>query len=318
MTSASRSPIAVHPDTAPRRSGPARSAAGAAISVGLHLLCLTVVVTALEAGTVDRPRSPERPFTFVMVTRELPRVLVPVPASAPDTAAPDPLEASPVDARVPTPELPAPEPIDVAGVVDADPPAPPALPDPLDPAPDPVPAFESAIAARAPAGAGAAGPVLGAFDRPVGPAPAAVGAADGAAVRAAGFAAAAPPPALHPPPVSVVANAGFDLAPARSARPAGRPVATADAPVEVVFKPAPDYTEEARSLGVEGEVVLEVVFAASSEVRVLRVVHGLGHGLDEAAVRAALCIRFKPAARDGLAVDCRATVRIVFRLSSLS
>ena len=51
-------------------------------------------------------------------------------------------------------------------------------------------------------------------------------------------------------------------------------------------------------------------------VRVLRVVRGLGHGLDEAAQRAALRIRFKPAqSSDGRPVDSRATVHITFRLS---
>jgi len=48
---------------------------------------------------------------------------------------------------------------------------------------------------------------------------------------------------------------------------------------------------------------------------VVRVVRGLGHGLDEAAERAALRIRFKPAQSDGRAVDFRATVLITFRLS---
>jgi len=48
---------------------------------------------------------------------------------------------------------------------------------------------------------------------------------------------------------------------------------------------------------------------------VVRVVKGLGHGLDEAAVRAAQQIRFKPASRGGNAVDFPATVHIVFQLA---
>jgi hypothetical protein len=50
-------------------------------------------------------------------------------------------------------------------------------------------------------------------------------------------------------------------------------------------------------------------------VRVLRLIRGLGHGLDEAATQAALQIRFKPALDQGRAVDSRATVNIVFRLA---
>ena len=88
-----------------------------------------------------------------------------------------------------------------------------------------------------------------------------------------------------------------------------------DRPVEIVFKPTPEYTDEARSARIEGTVSLELEFTAAGDVRVLRVVRGLGHGLDEAAQRAALRIRFKPAQSDGRPVDSRATVHITFRLS---
>ncbi len=61
---------------------------------------------------------------------------------------------------------------------------------------------------------------------------------------------------------------------------------------------------------------LEVVFPASGgEVRVIRVIRRRGHGLDEAAVRAAQQIRFKPARRDGQPVDFPATVHIVFQMA---
>jgi TonB family protein len=86
-------------------------------------------------------------------------------------------------------------------------------------------------------------------------------------------------------------------------------------PVEIVFKPTPDYTDLARSARIEGTVSLELEFTAAGDVRVLRVVRGLGHGLDEAAQRAALRIRFTPAQSDGRPVDSRATVHISFRLS---
>jgi TonB family protein len=86
-------------------------------------------------------------------------------------------------------------------------------------------------------------------------------------------------------------------------------------PAEVISKPTPAYTPEARNLRVEGEVVLEVIFEASGKLRVLRVVRSLGHGLDEAAVRAAEQIRFKPAKRDGQDSDSTALVHIVFQLA---
>jgi TonB family protein len=85
--------------------------------------------------------------------------------------------------------------------------------------------------------------------------------------------------------------------------------------VEILFKPRPAYSEEARRLKIEGEVLVEVLFAASGEVKVVGVEKGLGHGLDEAAVQAAANIRFKPAKRGGVAVDSTAVARITFQLA---
>src|SRR5581483_1658067 len=67
--------------------------------------------------------------------------------------------------------------------------------------------------------------------------------------------------------------------------------------VEVLYKPKPVYTDEARKLNIEGEVLLEVLFSANGELHVNRVVRGLGHGLDEAAIAATNKIKFKPAQR---------------------
>ena len=86
-------------------------------------------------------------------------------------------------------------------------------------------------------------------------------------------------------------------------------------PVEILFKPKPDYTEEARKLKIEGEVLVRVNFTAGGEVRVLDVARGLGHGLDENALHAAQQIKFKPAQREGQPVDSTATVHIVFQLA---
>jgi TonB family protein len=86
-------------------------------------------------------------------------------------------------------------------------------------------------------------------------------------------------------------------------------------PVEILFKPKPEYTDEARNMKLEGEVLIKVLFTATGEVRVLDVIQGLGHGLDKNAIRAAQQIRFKPAQRDGQSVDSTATVHIVFQLA---
>jgi TonB family protein len=89
----------------------------------------------------------------------------------------------------------------------------------------------------------------------------------------------------------------------------------ATTPVEITFKPNPLYTDEARSMKLEGEVLLEVTFYANGTLNVNRVVRGLGHGLDEAAVAAAKKIRFKPALRYSQPVDSTAVVHVSFQLA---
>jgi hypothetical protein len=58
------------------------------------------------------------------------------------------------------------------------------------------------------------------------------------------------------------------------------------------------------------------MFGANGELHVNRVVRGLGHGLDEAAVNAANKIKFKPAQRNGSAVSSTAIVHVMFQLAS--
>ena len=100
----------------------------------------------------------------------------------------------------------------------------------------------------------------------------------------------------------------------------GPKVAAADpnaatTPVEITFKPLPVYTAEARSLKIEGEVLLEMSFGANGTLQVNRVVKGLGHGLDEAAIAAANRIRFKPALRNGEPIDSSAIVHVLFQMA---
>lgn len=89
-------------------------------------------------------------------------------------------------------------------------------------------------------------------------------------------------------------------------------------PVEVLSKPSPVYTEEARRLGIQGDVVLSVVFQADGHLQINGVVRPLGHGLEQSAEQAAARIRFKPAQHDGKPVDFPANLRIEFRLADQS
>lgn len=102
-------------------------------------------------------------------------------------------------------------------------------------------------------------------------------------------------------------------------RTVAKPVVSAETPhstnLEVLSKPPVKYTAEARQLKVQGDVVLRVTFMANGHVVVNGVVHGLGHGLDEEARRVAQLIRFRPATRDGRAVDLTTNITITFQLA---
>jgi TonB family protein len=106
---------------------------------------------------------------------------------------------------------------------------------------------------------------------------------------------------------------GTAAAPAQAAQ--GHTTQPATTPVEILYKPKPAYTPEARSLRLEGKVSLEVVFLSTGAVKIVRIVHGLGHGLDETAQQAAMQVRFRPATRDGQPVDTNATIYITFELT---
>jgi TonB family protein len=86
-------------------------------------------------------------------------------------------------------------------------------------------------------------------------------------------------------------------------------------PMEILSIPKPQYSDEARAKKIEGDVVIQVVFTASGDVKVLHVVQGLGYGLDEAAEAAARQIRFHPALQDGQPVDVTANVRMKCELA---
>jgi TonB family protein len=92
-------------------------------------------------------------------------------------------------------------------------------------------------------------------------------------------------------------------------------VAPASTNLEVLSKPPVRYTSEARQLKVQGDVILRVTFTAAGRVVVDGIVHGLGHGLDEEAQRVAQQIRFRPATRNGQAVDLTTNITITFQLA---
>src|SRR5215472_1426634 len=162
----------------------------------------------------------------------------------------------------------------------------------------------------------------GGFDMPTGPGYGnGTGGANGArgVVASTGFGNGVATGVAHASTSGAVKQAGFGNADVAAPPTVGsreaEPAAAKVVPAEILSKPTPSYTEEARTKRIEGEVLLEVVFEASGRLRVVRVVRGLGHGLDENAVRAAEQIRFKPALRDGQPSDSTAVVHIIFQLA---
>ena len=161
---------------------------------------------------------------------------------------------------------------------------------------------------------------VGSFELPAGPGYGnGTGGANGlrGTVASAGFGNGVASPAAASGTHGAVQSGGFgsaEIAPAAKSAPK-KTEESATQPVVILSKPNPLYTDEARKLGIEGEVLVEVIFRASGQVQTVRVVKGLGHGLDEAALRAAEQIRFKPAMQEGHAVDFPAIAHIVFQVA---
>jgi TonB family protein len=112
-----------------------------------------------------------------------------------------------------------------------------------------------------------------------------------------------------------VASAGIPTAVVQAAPLQQATAAPAMTNIEVLSKPPVQYTNEARQLRIQGDVVLRVTFTAAGQVVVQGVMRGLGHGLDEEARRVAQQIRFRPATKNGQAVDSTTTITITFQLA---
>jgi TonB family protein len=86
------------------------------------------------------------------------------------------------------------------------------------------------------------------------------------------------------------------------------------AKARVLSKPEPQYTESARKYAVQGTVILRGVFSSSGEVKNLKVMTKLPHGLTESALRAARKIKFTPAMKDGREVSMYIQLEYNFNL----
>ena len=80
-------------------------------------------------------------------------------------------------------------------------------------------------------------------------------------------------------------------------------------------KVEPVYSEEAREAKVQGTAVLEIEVWPDGKAHNIRVVRGLGRGLDEQAVKAVEQWEFEPGLKDGEPVRVAATVEMNFRMN---
>lgn len=83
---------------------------------------------------------------------------------------------------------------------------------------------------------------------------------------------------------------------------------------QAISAPDPDYTEEARRAKKQGTCVLWLIVDAAGRPRDIKVVRGLGLGLDAKALQAVQQWRFQPALKDGKPVDVQISVEVEFHL----
>jgi TonB family protein len=84
-------------------------------------------------------------------------------------------------------------------------------------------------------------------------------------------------------------------------------------PVPLNAVPA-EYSDKARKAKVQGVVLVSTMISDDGSPTDIKVVKGLGMGLDEKAVEAVSKYRFRPAMKDGEPVAARITIEVNFRL----
>lgn len=82
----------------------------------------------------------------------------------------------------------------------------------------------------------------------------------------------------------------------------------------LLFKVEPEFSEEARKAKHQGVVILSAEVDTNGRLRNVRVLSGLGLGLDEKAIAAVAQWRFRPGYRDGRPVVAVATIEVNFHL----
>jgi TonB family protein len=83
---------------------------------------------------------------------------------------------------------------------------------------------------------------------------------------------------------------------------------------QAIATPDPEYTEEARNAKTQGTCILWMIVDDQGHPRDIRIVRGLGFGLDAKAIEAVKQWRFQPALKDGHPVNVQISVEVGFKL----
>jgi TonB family protein len=86
-------------------------------------------------------------------------------------------------------------------------------------------------------------------------------------------------------------------------------------PAAVAHKVAPAYTPQAVQAGIEGAVVLYAEIGVDGRAHRIRVIEGLGHGLDQQAIAAVRQWTFYPGMKNGVPDTMPATIEVEFHLA---
>jgi Gram-negative bacterial TonB protein C-terminal len=93
----------------------------------------------------------------------------------------------------------------------------------------------------------------------------------------------------------------------------GSPRSAGFKPPEFINRVKPEYATEAEIADITATVEAMVVFRSNGEVGGIEITRWAGFGLDESSERAIRQLKFKPATRDGNAINVRAMIRYNFR-----
>lgn len=272
----------------PRSASMPAAASAAVHGVMLGGLLLATLVPLGSSAAPDVIERPAKPLRMVYLTLPGPGgggggggLRLPRPATQARRVGPSTV-SSPVPERRPAPQAPAP-------AVEAPPPAP----------PEPLPPVEAPVVAQA------ADPVTEAGvmeQRPANVPPSRGQGSGGGAGTGQG--------------TGLGGGDGSGIGEGSGGGEGGGPYRPGSGvePPRLLREVKPDYTEEARRRGLEGEVVLEIVVRHDGRVGDIRVRQGLGAGLDQQAAAAVRRWQFAPATRKGRHVDVVVEVAVEFTL----